>query len=91
MNKDNGRMKEIINKIKFWWEVIVKREWDFEIRCVFPEQIKYKNAKYGNGETVEVPMKSGKTALFKAIADGYSRYGGTGQQDWHFEFIRLVQ
>jgi len=65
---------------------------DFERRCCFWEQVH----KIGRGirddwgdQDVEVPMHSGKTALYRLTKHDNS-YGGTGQKIWRFTFLRYL-
>lgn len=66
-----------------------KYNMDFEHRCCFRHQINYKGLKHGNGEIVEVPMRSGKIGLYKVNSDRYNiAFDDTGQRNWKFEFQR---
>lgn len=65
---------------------------DFQHRVKFPEQIKNigRGTKYGDGEIVEVDMKSGKTALYKLFSDtdGFGiTADDTGQKNWKYLFV----
>ena len=55
---------------------------DFTIRCVFPSQLTYDHIA---DDFYYVPMESGKLAVYHRTSSGY--YGGTGQKDWHFNFL----
>ena len=57
---------------------------DFIINCAF--SVPYKHI--GNNQYL-VDMESGQTALYSCTASGY--YGGTGQRDWNFTFVRYVE
>ena len=57
---------------------------DFIINCAF--SVTYKHI--GNNQYL-VDMESGQTALYSCTTSGY--YGGTGQRDWNFTFVRYVE
>ena len=64
---------------------------DFECKCCFIEQIFGigSGIKNGNGETVQVPMKSGKMALFTLTSERVSYvFEDTGQRNWFFKFVQ---
>lgn len=61
---------------------------DFEHRCCFWDQVRH----IGRGiqddwsaQSVEVPMRSGQTALYQ-LTKHDNQYGGTGQKIWRFQF-----
>jgi hypothetical protein len=56
---------------------------DFSIKCAF--SVPYKSV---SNKKYLVDMESGLIALYSCTTSGY--YGGTGQHDWNFKFIRYV-
>ena len=57
---------------------------DFVINCAF--SVPYKRL---DNTQYLVDMDSGQTALYSCATSGY--YGGTGQRDWNFTFVRYVE
>lgn len=84
-------LKYIVN-----WYLLKEARWaankynlDFVHRCAFREQIIGigKGIRYGNGEISEVPMQSGKIALYKVTSERYNVMSSdTGQKNWYFKF-----
>lgn len=59
---------------------------DFRHGCCWRHQLFYKGLGYGQGEEVEVSMKSGRVAVYKCTTTNLP--GNTGQKDWLFTFLR---
>lgn len=85
----------LFNRIISWYRqkqvrrAAKKYDLDFEVRCAFIEQVSpmCRGLKYGIGEVVEVPMKSGRVALYKVTGERYCYvFKDTGQKNWKFEF-----
>lgn len=67
-----------------------KHKNDFEHRCKFRDQILKigRGTKHGDGEEVEVDMRSGKTAIFKLYSERYNYvFEDTGQKNWRYLFV----
>lgn len=86
-------MGELKRKLQGWWRLrqarraAKKYQLDFEHRCCWRHQLEYVGLEDGSGEIVFVPMKSGKTARYKATSERYNHlFTDTGQKNWKFEF-----
>lgn len=82
------KYKKYIEKIKK--ALGTKSSLDFEHRCVFIEQLSaYRGLKQGDGETVEVPMESGKIGLYEVTSERYNIvFDDTGQRNFYFKFLK---
>lgn len=99
-NERRVRMSErgtsVVDRLVSWWRLkearraATKYGLDLEYRCCFRHQIVGigEGIKNGSGEIARIPMKSGKTALYKVTSErfNYSSADDTGQRNWHFEF-----
>lgn len=71
-----------------------KDQRDFKHVCCFKHQIINigQEIEDGNGETVKIPMVSGKVALFRLFSEKYdSAFEYTGQRNWYFLFLRYEE
>jgi len=81
-------MLRFLSRIKFFYYVRLRGGFNFSHRCCFKQQMNYKGLRYGDGEMVEVPMKSGKVGLYRVTSERYNiLFDNTGQRNWYFEFI----
>jgi hypothetical protein len=92
MNKLTDRQMLWESEARFNRRMAKKYGLDFEHRCCFWEQV-CKIARGIRGDwsdqDVEVPMRSGQTAIYR-LTKHDNNYGGTGQKDWHFTFLRYL-
>lgn len=79
-----------LRRLVRWWDhrqargLAKKQGLDFFHGCVFDHQLPFGTLTHG--KVVEVPMRSGRTAFYKALCVDRWYMGGTGQHDWQFEF-----
>jgi hypothetical protein len=73
------------------WRNQKNGKYNFEQRCLFPEQLTYKMYREGNKQFAYVPMQSGRTGLYEVHTERCD-YGAddTGQRHWKFIFIRFL-
>jgi hypothetical protein len=83
-------MNEQLDRIQDWFNQR-RGKYDFEQRCLFPEQITYKMYREGNKQFAFVPMKSGRTGLYEVTTDrcDYSA-DDTGQRHWKYKLVKFV-
>jgi len=83
-------MRHILGRLVRWWNhrqarrLAKKQGLDFFHGCVFDHQLPY--GVLTHGKIVTVLMRSGRTAVYKAVIADRWFMGGTGQHDWRFEF-----
>ena len=83
-------MTNTLRRLVRWWDhrqarrLAKKQGLDFFHGCVFDHQLQFGTLTHG--KVVEVPMRSGRTALYKALCVDRWYMGNTGQHDWQFEF-----
>lgn len=82
--------KNLLDKILDWRNQKTGK-YDFEQRCLFPEQLTYRMYWEIDRQLAEVPMQSGRIALYEVHTErcDYSA-DDTGQRHWKFKFIKFL-
>lgn len=64
---------------------------DFELTCIWRNQLKFNFYTKDKKEYAEVPMQSGKTALYEMTSERFNYvFEDTGQKNFYFKFIKYI-